>query len=107
LISESKNLIDEGIKGQYFQSKLDPLIIFHNPEFIESSKVNNFDWSISAWIPLGEKVHNIPSYEAQFYMQISQESFEKIKRLYERELIHDIEEEHIKNLEKHKVNLSA
>jgi len=28
LISESKDLIDEDIKGKYFQSKLDSLIIF-------------------------------------------------------------------------------
>jgi hypothetical protein len=107
LISESKDLIDEDIKGKYFQSKLDPLVIFCNPEFIEPNKANNFDWSVSVRIPFGEKTQNIPSHEAQFYMQISQESFEKMRRFYEKGLIRGIEKEYHKNLEKHKANLSA
>jgi hypothetical protein len=40
-------------------------------------------------------------------MQISQESFEKMRRFYEKGLIRGIEKEYHKNLEKHKANLSA
>jgi len=106
LISESKDFISEDIRGKYFQSILDPLIIFYNPDFIEPDKTNKFESSIFAWIPIGERFCNIPLNEAHLYIQISQESFEKIKELYEKGLITDIEKEHLNN-KTHKANLSA
>ena len=105
---KASELIFESLKGKYFQYLLHPLLIIENLDSIEPSMMGKSEATFSAYSPTLEKHVDIPLGKIHLYLEISEEQFNKIKKMYKKGLEKEIEQEFNKSLfEENKPNLSS
>jgi len=77
------NLIEDSLKGKYFQSEFNPYIIVEFFNSIRDIRSSNYK-SFLAYSPSLEKLISIPLSEISLYKQITKEKAEEIAERYKK-----------------------